>query len=213
MGLPGSMGTTSPPAAPAAKPLSSVGADGPVSHRTTGTVIRCVIVDDNRCFLRAVNDVLNHEGIAVVGLALTSVEALSRAWWHRPDVVLVDVDLGRESGFDLTRRLLAVAPTWQPTVVLMSAYSEEEIRPMLEGSPAAAFIPKIAISGAAIREAHRRHREQAAFDGESSNRNAAQPRRPCRNGRDLGHSPSQCEERLRRETAVVPQIGTERVDG
>ncbi|GAB2806929.1 hypothetical protein GCM10027176_09930 [Actinoallomurus bryophytorum] len=127
---------------------------------TTSTPIRCVIVDDNRHFLHTVNDVLSYEGITVVGLASKSDEALSHACLHRPDVVLVDVNLGPKSGFDLTRRLMAAAPAWQPTVILMSTYAEEDVRPMLETSPAAAYIPKIAISGPAIRRAHREYRER-----------------------------------------------------
>jgi DNA-binding NarL/FixJ family response regulator len=201
MGLPGSMRSrTSPPAARAAKHLSSLVTGGPVPRRTTGTLIRCIIVDDNHHFLRVVNDVLNHEGIAVVGLASTSAEALSLASRHLPDIVLVDVRLGAESGFDLAQRLMAAAPAWQPTVVLMSTYPEDGIRPMLEVSPAAAFIRKSAISGPAIREAHRRHRERAAFDGESSNGHTARPGRPCRNRRDLDRSPFNARNESRRET-------------
>ena len=64
MGLPGSMGPrTSPPAARATEHLSSFVPGDPVTHRTTSTPVRCVIVDDNRHFLRAVNDVLSHQGI------------------------------------------------------------------------------------------------------------------------------------------------------
>jgi DNA-binding NarL/FixJ family response regulator len=183
---------TSPPAARAAEHLSFLVTGGPVPRRTTGTLIRCIIVDDNHHFLRVVNDVLTHEGIVVAGLASTSAEALSLASRHLPDIVLVDVDLGAESGFDLAQRLMVTAPAWQPTVVLMSTYPEDDIRPMLEVSPAAAFIRKMAISGPAIREAHRRHRERAALDGESSNGHAARPGRSCRNRGDLGRF--QCKE-------------------
>jgi DNA-binding NarL/FixJ family response regulator len=192
---------TSPPAARATEHLSSL-VTGAVPRRTTGTLIRCIIVDDNHHFLRVVNDLLNHEGIVVAGLASTSAEALSLASWLLPDIVLVDVHLGAESGFDLAQRLMAAAPAWQPTVVLMSTYPEHDIRirPMLEVSPAAAFIQKIAISGPAIREAHRRHREQAAFDGESSNGHTARPGRPRRSRRDLDRSPFNARKESRRET-------------
>jgi CheY-like chemotaxis protein len=134
-------------------------------HRTTGPLIRCVIVDDSRRFLRAVNDVLEFEGIVVAGLASTSAEAVRLASRHRPDVVLVDVSLGSESGFDLAQRLVVAATrAEQPTVILMSTYPEDDIRPMLKASPAAAFIPKVDISGAAIREVHQRHRQRASAD-------------------------------------------------
>ena len=56
-------------------------------------------------FLEAARVLLQREGVEVVGVASTSAETLRRAAQLRPDVVLVDIMLGRESGFDLTRRL------------------------------------------------------------------------------------------------------------
>jgi DNA-binding NarL/FixJ family response regulator len=41
----------------------------------------------------------------VVGVASSSADAIRQAEWLRPDVTLVDIDLGGESGFELTRRL------------------------------------------------------------------------------------------------------------
>lgn len=64
-----------------------------------------LIVDDNRLFLGAARDRLEREGLRVVGVAATSAEALRRAEELRPEVVLVDVRLGGESGFELARRL------------------------------------------------------------------------------------------------------------
>lgn len=123
------------------------------------TLIRCVIVDDNRYFLRVLKGVLEYNGIAVAGVASTSAEAVRHVRRHRPDVVLVDVGLGPDSGFDLARRLVTMTPAWQPSVILMSADSEDDLRPMLATSPAAAFLPKADISGRAVRAIHHRHRE------------------------------------------------------
>ena len=68
--------------------------------------LRCVIVDDSPAVLRAASDLLEGQGFAVVGVAATAEEALRRVEELRPDVVLVDIDLGPESGFDLARRLV-----------------------------------------------------------------------------------------------------------
>ena len=65
-----------------------------------------LIVDDNWLFLEAARDRLEGEGLRV-GVAATSAEALRRAEELRPEVVLVDVMLGGESGFELARRLAA----------------------------------------------------------------------------------------------------------
>jgi CheY-like chemotaxis protein len=54
------------------------------------------------------------EGLRVVGVAATSAEALRRAEELRPEVVLVDVMLGGESGFEFARRLAATGMAGRP---------------------------------------------------------------------------------------------------
>jgi len=53
-----------------------------------------LIVDDDRLFLEAAHDLLEREGLRVVGVAATAAEALRRAEELRPEVVLVDIMLG-----------------------------------------------------------------------------------------------------------------------
>ena len=53
--------------------------------------LRCVIVDDNPDVLQAASDVLEGEGIAVVGMATRSDEAVSLMQAHQPDLMLVDI--------------------------------------------------------------------------------------------------------------------------
>jgi len=69
-----------------------------------------LIVDDNLLFLEAARDRLEQGGLRVVGVAATSAEALRRAEELRPEVVLVDVMLGTESGFELARLLRGCRP-------------------------------------------------------------------------------------------------------
>jgi two-component system nitrate/nitrite response regulator NarL len=105
--------------------------------------IRCLIVDDNQRFLDAARLLLEREGVAVVGVAATSTEALILEAELRPDVVLVDIRLGDESGFELARRLSA-------TVILISTHAQSEWAEEIAASPAAGFIPKAQLSASAI---------------------------------------------------------------
>lgn len=108
---------------------------------------RFLIVDDNVHFLRAARDLLEREGVSVVGVASTSAEAARLAQELQPDVILIDVDLGDENGFDLAQRLAAGDAS---RVVLISAYPEAEFAELITASPAAGFVSKSELSASAV---------------------------------------------------------------
>ena len=116
----------------------------------SGVTVRSLLVDDNSRFLAAARELLEREGIEVVGIASTSDDAARLAASLRPDVCIVDIDLGDESGFDLARRM-AAAGDGAPPVVLISAYPERDFVDMIADSPALGFLPKPELSAARIR--------------------------------------------------------------
>jgi DNA-binding NarL/FixJ family response regulator len=113
--------------------------------------VRCLIVDDSANFRDAARSMLERAGIDVVGMASTGAEALDRYRELRPDVTLVDVDLGAESGFDLANQLND-ADSPAPSVILISTHSEQDFADMIADSPALGFVPKFALSPDAIRD-------------------------------------------------------------
>jgi DNA-binding response OmpR family regulator len=64
-------------------------------------VLRSLLVDDDDALLKAASVLLEREGMTVAGVAPNSTEALLQARALRLDVILVDIGLGDESGFDL----------------------------------------------------------------------------------------------------------------
>ena len=112
--------------------------------------LRCVLVDDNHQFLGAARGVLERQGLAVVSVASTSADALEQASALRPDITLVDIDLGEENGFELVRRLARAPGLEQLRAVLMSAHAEQDFAQLIESSPAVGFVPKSALSASAI---------------------------------------------------------------
>jgi CheY-like chemotaxis protein len=112
--------------------------------------LRCLIVDDNPGFLHAARALLEQEGVCVVGVASTRAEALQCAADLHPDVTLLDIDLGEDSGFDVARQLVADPRTGAGRVILVSAYSEDEFVDLIEVSPAIGFVRKPALSAKAI---------------------------------------------------------------
>lgn len=113
--------------------------------------VRCLIVDDSVQFLEVARSGLHRDGIDVVGTATTSLEALYEVQRLRPDVVLVDIGLGDESGFDLSRRL-AELPEFRARIVLISTRAQEDLAELIAASPAVGFIPKSRLSAKAVRK-------------------------------------------------------------
>jgi DNA-binding NarL/FixJ family response regulator len=114
--------------------------------------LRTLIVDDNEQFLDAARRLLEREGLIVVGVAKTSADALERARELRPDVSLVDIDLGEESGFDVARRLDDDDAGIRSSVILISTHAEEDFADLIANSPALGFLSKSRLSARAIRE-------------------------------------------------------------
>jgi DNA-binding NarL/FixJ family response regulator len=112
--------------------------------------LRCVIVDDSSLFIEGAVDLLTREGLDVVGVASDSTEAVRLVTELRPDVTLVDVDLGDEDGFALAQRLHAIPGA--ANVILVSTHAEEDLAQLIEASPARGFIAKTRLSAQAIRE-------------------------------------------------------------
>ena len=113
-------------------------------------MLRCLIVDDNELFLDAASDLLEREGVAVVGLASTGAEALQRVEQLRPDIVLLDIELGTESGFDLARHLDQQAGEGPPRTILISTHAQLDYEDLIAMSPAIGFVSKSDLSAKAI---------------------------------------------------------------
>jgi DNA-binding NarL/FixJ family response regulator len=119
--------------------------------------MRCVIVDDNEPFLSEARELLAREGIDVVGVATTTADAFEKIAQLQPELTLVDIDLGRESGFALVQALVDEPSTSPTTVILISAYAEPDFVDLIEASPAAGFVSKTELSARAIRDVLAKH--------------------------------------------------------
>ncbi len=113
-----------------------------------GTTV--LIVDDNAGYVAAATALLEGEGLEVVGTASTTAQALERAVQLRPDIVLLDLGLGAESGIDAARQLARSdgADGW--TVILISTRDYSEVADLVADSPVAGFIAKYDLSADAI---------------------------------------------------------------
>ena len=114
--------------------------------------LRCLLVDDNDAFLETARDLLEREGVQVAGVASSTAGALRQARALRPDVILVDIGLGEESGFELARLLAADGQGGRAGVILISAQAETDYTDLIAESPAAGFLPKSELSAQRINQ-------------------------------------------------------------
>jgi two-component system nitrate/nitrite response regulator NarL len=110
-----------------------------------------MIVDDNASFIEAATKRLEWEGLRVVGTASTTAAALERARELRPDVMLVDISIGEESGFELIRRLALTGDEGEPVAIVVSTHAETDFADLIAESQAIGFVSKPELSADAIR--------------------------------------------------------------
>ena len=129
---------------------ASRNAAAPYSGQPDRMPQRCLLVDDSEAFLETASLLLEREGLTVVGVASSIAEALRQARALRPDVILVDIGLGEESGFDLAWLLARDGQGGRAEVILISSYAETDYADMIADSPAAGFLAKPDLSARAI---------------------------------------------------------------
>jgi DNA-binding NarL/FixJ family response regulator len=115
-------------------------------------MLRCLIVDDSPLFIEAARALLEREGVSVVGVASTTAEALERAERLRPDVTLLDIHLGDESGFVLASRLHREVGLAPAGMILISTHAQDDYADLIAASPVIGFIPKSSLSASAIQD-------------------------------------------------------------
>lgn len=109
--------------------------------------LKCLIVDDSAHFLEGAASLLSREGLDVVGVASSRAEAIRLVAELRPDVTLVDIDLGDEDGLELARELSDIS-----RVILVSTHSQEDFAELIAASPALGFVSKTRLSAQTIRD-------------------------------------------------------------
>ncbi len=110
-----------------------------------GVRVTVLIVDDFAAFRRSARALLEDDGFDVVGEAADGRTALAEVERLRPAVVLLDVQLPDEDGFEVAARV-ASGPD-PPVVVLVSTRDAGSYAPRLAATPARGFIAKAELSG------------------------------------------------------------------
>jgi len=108
-----------------------------------------LVVDDHSAFRRVARIILEAGGFRVAEAA-SGREAMTATRELAPDVVLLDIQLPDVSGFEVAEVLLVDGGS--PRIVLTSTRDPGDFGDRLARSAAAGFIPKAALSAAALRK-------------------------------------------------------------
>jgi len=89
----------------------------------TSDSLRVLLVDDHDLFRTGLRNLLEEQGLDIVGEAATGGEAVAHVGELSPDVVVMDLNMPSMGGVEATRHITEVAPL---TRVLMLTISDED---------------------------------------------------------------------------------------
>jgi DNA-binding NarL/FixJ family response regulator len=145
-----------------------------------------VIVDDNERFADVTADLLAKDGFAVVGRAHHSGEALQVIVETHPDLVLIDLYLGNDSGVELIRQIIHRGLAAQTFLLRVSSCAAADLHNVFEASDAHACLTKTDLSGGAIRALLDGARRMTRAHGNGDRAPASAETRPSSAGRGRG---------------------------
>lgn len=96
--------------------------------------LKVMLVDDQPLFLEGMQNMLAARGVAVIATARNGLEALHQARTHRPDVILMDVEMPVCNGLEATRRIKAELPETQIVMLTVSAEDEHLFESIKSGA-------------------------------------------------------------------------------
>jgi DNA-binding NarL/FixJ family response regulator len=96
--------------------------------------IRVVIVDDHDLFRTGLRNLLEEQGVQIVGEAATGTEAVRIVRELAPDVVVMDLNMPGMGGVDATRHIISIAPLTRVLMLTISDGDSDVMDAILAGA-------------------------------------------------------------------------------
>ncbi len=96
--------------------------------------LRVLVVDDHDLFRTGLRNLLEEEGVNVVGEAENGENAIRLASDLAPDVVIMDLNMPGAGGVETTRRLSSLAPLSRVVVLTISADDDDVMNAVMAGA-------------------------------------------------------------------------------
>src|SRR5947207_2047481 len=99
-----------------------------------GSAGRVLLVDDHDLFRTGLRNLLEEQGVQVVGEAGTGGEAIRYVRELAPDVVVMDLNMPGMSGVEATRQITSIAPLTRVVVLTISDQDGDVMDAILAGA-------------------------------------------------------------------------------
>ena len=96
--------------------------------------LRVLIVDDHDLFRSGLRNLLEEQGVVLVGEAATGGDAVKLVRERNPDVVVMDLNMPGMSGIDATRHISAIAPLTRVVMLTISDQDSDVMDAILAGA-------------------------------------------------------------------------------
>ena len=96
--------------------------------------LRVLLVDDHDLFRTGLRNLLEEEGLEIVGEAATGAEAIAHVGETSPDVVVMDLNMPSMGGVEATRHIAEVAPLTRVVMLTISDQDSDVTDAILAGA-------------------------------------------------------------------------------
>lgn len=142
-------------------------------------MIRVLLADDHTLVREGLARILTESGeCIVVAQAVDGVEAVRQALQHRPEVVVIDVDMPKLGGIEAARRIRSELPDTK--VLVVTVHDEEEYVLHMVRAGVSGYMVKDAAVSELVQAVKTLHQGQSYFDPAASSALARQLQNPGR---------------------------------
>jgi DNA-binding NarL/FixJ family response regulator len=102
--------------------------------RPSAETLRVLLVDDHDLFRTGLRNLLEEQGVHVVGEAADGAQAIRMVRELAPDVVVMDLNMPGMTGVEATRQVTSLAPLTRVVVLTISDQDEDVMNAILAGA-------------------------------------------------------------------------------
>jgi DNA-binding NarL/FixJ family response regulator len=106
----------------------------PTTPRSTAETLRVLLVDDHDLFRTGLRNLLEEQGVQVIGEAADGQQAIRMVRELAPDVVVMDLNMPGMTGVEATRQVTSLAPLTRVVVLTISDQDEDVMNAILAGA-------------------------------------------------------------------------------